>query len=117
MTVVWGIRDIASADLRIRDLPDISASYREIHEFALCFDGYEWAGGFDHLAALGNRVRDQYVEHRKLEDGLTLDQLRGCLFFEQRRDRWNDEFGEPDDLQVRYLRSLVAEIAERVRGR
>jgi hypothetical protein len=117
LTVAFGIPDIASADLRIRDIPDISAGYREIHEFALKFDGYEWANGLDRLAPLANRVRNLYMEERRLEDGLTLDELRGCLFFEQRRDRWNDEFGEPGDLQVRYLRSLVAEIAERVRGR
>ena len=88
------IGKIANQDLTIRDIPPTGASYDEIIEFALTYDGYEAFGGFEALSALANSRT-----HR------TLDEARGCLFFEQRRYR---HFGEdPDEESMAYIETLL----------
>lgn len=92
-----GMRLIPNEHLRTGDVPPPEAGWREIGEFALTFDGYERWGSFDACAE---------VAHARRHD--TLDDLRTCLFFEQRRWR---HFGEaPDRDAMAYVRELVEKI-------
>lgn len=86
------------------DIPNPDASWREIAEFALTFNGYEVWGSFEKCAEIANAKR---------QDSLT--DLRTCLFFEQRRWR---HFGEdPDGEAMAYIRALVEKIRRRVSAR
>lgn len=65
---------IDGAVLRRAQVPAANAAGSEIETFALGFDGY---------AAFGNRL------------GALTNDLRGCLFFEQRR--WRHQMSRPAD--------------------
>ena len=59
-------------------------------EFALTFNGYEVIGQKD-CGTLANRVKKEFSASTTSLQGLSLTQLRSCLFFEQRRFQ---HFGE-----------------------
>lgn len=91
------MRQIANAELTPADIPPPSASWDEIQPFALSFNGYERWGGSQACAEIANAMRHG-----------SLDELRTCLFFEQRRWR---HFGEtPDDASMAYIGSVLEKI-------
>lgn len=93
----------SSASFRLEDVPDDSASWPTIANFAATFDGYSKWGSFERCAEIANARRHD-----------TLDEVRTCLFFEQRRWR---HFGEdPDEMAMTYIRNLVAMIRARVQN-
>ena len=95
------MREIVNKDLMLSNIPNPDASWDEIEEFALTFDGYNVWGSFDRCAEIANTR-----SHESLSD------LRTCLFFEQRRWR---HFGEnPDEETMVYIRGLVEEIRNMV---
>ena len=104
---------IASSDLRIEDVPGIDAEWDDVREFALTFDGYDHTRSLETLARLAERTRELYAQNSSLKG--SLDDLRASLFFEQRREHWTDCEFEGDEL--RYIRALLAGIAERLEGR
>ena len=89
--------------LRISDIPTVDAPWEQIAEFAHTFDGYAHFGSDwgEHLSA----VRERYFATGDLPSDL--DDLRGCLFLEFRRDRftWGDDvmLSEPDEHAVRHI--------------
>ena len=95
------MREISNKDLALSDIPTPEASWGELGEFALTFDGYSVWGSFDKCAEIANARRRE-----------SLTDLRTCLFFEQRRWR---HFGEsPDAEAMMYIRGLVEKIRNRV---
>ena len=88
---------ITNEQLQLSDLPDASASWTEIGEFALSYNGFKAQGSFEACAKIANEERQD-----------TLSDLRTCLFFEQRR--WQHYGDEPDDEAMAYIRSLVEQI-------
>ena len=102
-----------SSPLSIEQVPDITARWPAICEFALSFDGYRFArGSRDYLMALADRQQDAFHRGGVLEP-MPLNELRAALFFEQRSYRWNE--AEPQGEELRYMRALVAAIANQVR--
>jgi hypothetical protein len=95
------MREIANENLTMSDIPSADASWEEIGEFALTFDGYEVWGSFERCAEIANAKRQE-----------SLTDLRTCLFFEQRR--WRHFGEEPDEEAIAYIRGLVAKIRNRV---
>ena len=101
---------IPTGSLRSSDVPSHEAAWGKISQFALSFNGYEWAGALE-CGDLANSTRQQYERspERQLPT-LTLDELRACLFFEQRRFH---HFGEEPQLtDLVYIRALVQGISE-----
>jgi hypothetical protein len=97
------------------DVPDSSCSVRDIHEFALTYEGYS-RGGFIPAAETANAALSKWYDTRTLPNDL--DELRTCLFFEQRRHRYMDSgFGGPADPNEPYLRAVVEKIREVSGGR
>ena len=92
---------IDNDDLSPTDIPDASADWDVIGEFALSFPGYDIHGSFERCADIANEQRHA-----------TLTDLRTCLFFEQRR--WRHFGEEPDGEAMQYIKSLVQKIRERV---
>jgi hypothetical protein len=95
---------IADNDLKDADIPQEDASWGEVGEFALTYDGYTACGSFEACAAIANAQLHG-----------TLAELRTCLFFEQRRWR---HFGEkPDAESMAYIQGLVTQIRNIVSSR
>jgi len=90
---------IANASLRETDVPD-RGDWDAVSEFALSYDGYAY---WDDLPELANRFVQRWTRDRSLPT--TLDELRGCLFYEQRR--WH-HFGEdPAGRSADYMQAIV----------
>jgi len=96
--------EIKNENLNLSHIPSIDASTQEKMEFALTFDGYEECGSFGECAEIANS---------RNHDSLT--NLRACLFFEQRRDRFgSDPFGSGDDSSLDYIDELIEKIRDTV---
>lgn len=104
----WGIRPIPSVSLTVGDLPRSDASEGDYHRFALSFNGYKQMGSFRRCARIANEAAEHWRANGELST--TLDELRACLFFEQRR--WH-HFGYGfDDAAFAYVRALVARLRQ-----
>lgn len=88
-------------NLQANGIPPSDASWDDIWQFALTFNGYEYWGSFEKCAEVANQERDA-----------TLVDLRTCLFFEFQR--WRHYGDEPDEEAEPYIRGLVSKIRERV---
>ena len=93
---------IASSELRLSNVPEESAHWPQIEQFALTFD---WRHGYHHY-----ELEDQDL--RKLGSSSSLEELRGHLFFEQRR--WNDFSKRPDALAMQQIRRIIGIIRSKV---
>ena len=109
--MVYAWVDIPNEALRVADVPDITAGWPEIAEFALTFDGYEYTGSLEACRALADWIRSEWRDICQLPAHLS--ELRAALFYEQRRARWTDTY--PSGADLRYIRALVATIAVLVR--
>jgi hypothetical protein len=111
---VWPAREIKEAPsdaLRPEHVPGASATWNEITWFAAQFDGYVRYGD-RYLGDLANGSVAFWERHHLIEPRLSLDDLRGCLFFEYRRYH---HFGHvPSSEQTPYLRALVEAIRQSV---
>ena len=90
---------IDTEKLTLDDLPSADADVHEIFRFALTINGYEIAGSFGDCADIANEPRHDTLEH-----------LRMCLFFEQRR--WRHFGVNPDGEDLAYIRELVVKMRE-----
>lgn len=88
---------LSTQQLRAAQVPGPQASWDEVQAFALTFDGYKH---------FGPKLSELAEEHASLGTVPTsLDAMRGCLFFEQRRWR---HFGEvPSGKAMEHIRALV----------
>src|SRR5215203_3987031 len=85
--------DLESVDAWIRPNPDLDA--RAIRLYALTFGAYEYARQKDFdLAAFVNERRAKFEETGEWAG--TFEELRCCLFLEQRSYRWSG-LGSPDE--------------------
>jgi hypothetical protein len=101
---------IENTGLKLFNIPAIEADYRTIAEFALTFEGYKY---FPDLASYANKIVDEYHQDEKIVGSLSLTELRGCLFYEQRRYR---HFGEdPDGNDLCYIHALLIEIRNKIK--
>src|ERR1039458_4616917 len=62
-----------------------SSWWPDINEFALTYNAYSRHGGFDHVASVGNHVRQDWEKDKSLPTDFEI--CRTSLFFEQRRFR------------------------------
>ena len=88
---------IPNEQLLLERIPDPEGdlgSY-EWADFALTINGYDVMGGFEACADLANSGTPT-----------TLTELRCCLFFEARRDRWNGGFTTNEPLIRELLRVI-----------
>jgi hypothetical protein len=104
------VKSTGSPALKRQDVPSDRASWNVIQQFALGLNGYEWAGN-DKCGQLANSTRKRYEAPPKGQmPKLSLDELRACLFFEQRRFHhfgWN-----PSGADLTYIRALIKAIRD-----
>lgn len=92
-----------------KDLPKLNARWRpEINLFAVSYNGYR----HKNCAKLANATKKAFGKEKQIPKSLTLNQLRTCLFFEQRR--WRHFMVDPDDKDMVYIHSLIEAIRQRV---
>ncbi len=82
-------------------LPGPEATGRGFVEFGHTFNGYEELPDCDEIA---NKAARAFAEHGTLPE--SLDALRACLFYEQRRNRHCGSEASEEDL--RYYHALIA---------
>ena len=98
-----------SEEVRI-SVPEPDASWLDIWEFALTYNGYEHHG--DRTSRIGNRSLEQWNQTGQVPR--TLDSARTALFFEQRR--FHHYGTDPDEKHERYIRGLVGRIGKLTGG-
>ena len=97
---------ISNEALAPSDVPPLDAPWKDIEKFALTFNGYE---------AIGQRLGDLANSHAQAGTvPVDLTELRGCLFFEQRRWRQFEEppHGKPMEHIHRLLEAIRAAAAK-----
>jgi hypothetical protein len=98
---------IPNAVLRVEDVPRRGARWGAIEAFALSYDG---AAYWSDIAEVGTRAMQGWTRDRSLPH--TLHELRGCLFFEQRR--WHHFGEEPHGRGAEYIWALLDAIRSTV---
>jgi hypothetical protein len=79
--------------------PNDSLTAQAIRSYALTFEGYDYARQKDFdLRAFANERRERFEETGEWAG--TFEELRYCLFFEQRRWRWGAEDDSDDAMFV-----------------
>jgi hypothetical protein len=97
--------DIPNVDLDASIVPQPNATWCEIGRFALTYNGYKQHNSLEACGEIANDIAARYGRDGGFPAELSLDTLRSCLFFEQRRWR---HFGEaPDDETMAYVRALI----------
>jgi hypothetical protein len=95
---------VPNAEIGTAEIPRRGDSWEAVSDFALSYDGYEY---WDDLPELASRCLQRWTRSRTMP--ATLDELRGCLFYEQRR--WH-HFGEdPTGRSAEYMRAIVDAIS------
>lgn len=82
-----------------------------ILKYARCFDGYHAFGGFELLAELANERHRVFLKLGEWEG--TARELRGCLFFEERR--WTHFGWSPEGEELKAIELLFQTIQAKVR--
>jgi hypothetical protein len=103
----FGVPELGSGDLTLDGIPSPADDYwGGIDTFALSFDGYAYCGSAERCGEIANATKEKYRQTRVLPEAL--DDLRACLFFEQRR--WRHMGQMPDQVSLQYIRALVRAI-------
>jgi len=103
-------REISSSCLTKSAMPPEGASWDDVSSFALTFNGYDYRTD---LGEYANQIAEDYeIRGADSVAGLALDDLRACLFFEQRRCRHSGR--DPEGPDWEYVRCLLEAIRSRV---
>jgi hypothetical protein len=84
------------------------ATWDEIRPFAHTFDGYEFWGSAGACAVVANTA----LSMRREVPQLSLNEARGCLFFEARRAKWAAR--PPGGVLLVHIHVLVEQIRAKV---
>lgn len=98
---------ISNEALELAHIPPADAGWKEIERFALTLNGYE---------EIGQRLGELAEGHARAGTlPVELTELRGCLFFEQRRWRQFEEppQGRPMEHILKLLEAIRAAVAAR----
>ena len=85
-----------------------------VNEFALSFNAYERVGTFTNVSNFGNKWAETFAADGRLPK--TIDQIRTCLFFEQRRWRHYDVDAYQDPDAKRYIQALLERLTDLTGG-
>ena len=98
----FDIEEIPNSGLTLDNVPPPNAPFYDvIDKFALSYDGYTHRG--ERCGDIADKALERYEKTSKLPK--SLNDLRTCLFFEQRR--WRHFAEDPDEHAMRYIYALV----------
>jgi hypothetical protein len=84
---------LPTSSLRRSHLPPPRAPWlSNLNDFALTFDGYEFAGGMEELVALSDHQTRVFRDSGRVSSAMTLDIARACIFRVQRA--WRNQVQE-----------------------
>ncbi|EDM26742.1 shikimate kinase [Lentisphaera araneosa HTCC2155] len=92
---------IKTSDLKLENLPDLSASWRIVSRFALTFDPTE-------IGDYGEKSGD--LDNVSEESNIV--ELRSHLYVEQRR--WNHFGDDPDEETMNAIKTIMKMLHEKV---
>ena len=92
---------ISNEALTLDMIPASDASWHDIALFSLTFSGYQKAGSFNRCTEVANS-----------RSGETLSEIRGCLYFEQRR--WISLQEHPDRDAMAFVHGLLEKMREKI---
>ena len=97
------------------EVPEVDADLETLIDFALSFNGYEYAGGLVELAGDENSLWDRTVNKLNAGKGdeVSIDDLRACLFWVQRGQRY-DAINSSIQLDAEEYRPFVREIRKKL---
>lgn len=98
---------VPNAMLRSAMVPAPDAPWEDLEEFALTYDGYSY---WSDVAELDRRTMQRWTRERHLP--ADLDELRGCLFYEERR--WHGFGREPHGRARDFIGALLGAIVEAI---
>ena len=101
---------IANMSLDPESVPGPDLGWEKLNEFALSYDGYAY---WDDLPELAHRSLTGWIRDDSLPAGL--DELRACLFYEQRR--WHHFGDAPNGRSLEYLWDLATAIRAAIEAR
>jgi len=107
----FGFIEIPNDELSDDNLPGPEADWRDISYFALSYDGYSRLGSTKNCGKLANAAKARFEESGAVPD--SMDDLRVCLFFEQRR--WHHFGQHPDGDTLIYIHALMDAIREKAK--
>ena len=91
-------------------MPSEGAGWDDVSAFALTFDAYSYR---DDLGEYANQIAEDYrARGEDSMSGVPLDDLRACLFFEQRR--WRHFGRNPEGPDWEHVLCLLEVIRSRV---
>lgn len=91
---------VPNGQLRVHAIPDHSDSWDAVSSFSLSYDGYAY---WDDVSELATRSIRGWTRSRTLPG--SIDELRACLFYEQRR--WHHFGEEPNGRGAQYVWALL----------
>lgn len=97
-------------------VPGLNADWDELMEFALSFNGYEYAGGMVELAGNEECLWDRAINAMNVgnKDRVSVDDLRACMFWEQRGARYHSQLEGDAAYDIENFRWFVKEIREKL---
>jgi len=91
---------VPNGQLRVHAIPDHADSWDAVSSFSLSYDGYAY---WDDVSELATRSIRAWTRSRTLPG--SVDEFRGCLFYEQRR--WHHFGEEPNGRGAQYVWALL----------
>ncbi len=115
------MRKTSNETLLKSDLPDPESGWEALSQFALSYDGYsrfidpndatpDPKIAFASCSILANKVWTAFEVDESLPD--SLDDLRTCLFFEQRRSRRDVLNPEYEKMHEHYMWKIIQKIGK-----
>ncbi|HVC68864.1 MAG TPA: hypothetical protein VNC61_01235 [Acidimicrobiales bacterium] len=101
---------VPNGQLRVHAIPDRSDTWDAVSSFSLSYDGYAY---WDDVSELATRSIRGWTRAHTLPD--SIDELRACLFYEQRR--WHHFGEEPNGRGGQYIWALLCALRTLVAAR
>ncbi|HXY85276.1 MAG TPA: hypothetical protein VEH52_07305 [Gaiellaceae bacterium] len=102
---------IPTPHLRVEDLPAPGSEWSEYASFASTFDPEQRYRSVDVASEVANWAFSRWQKNGRLPE--SVDEIRACLYFEQRR--WRFIGHEPNPEGMRWVQALVAEMRRHIR--
>jgi len=101
---------VPNGQLRVHGIPDHTGTWDAVASFCLSYDGYAY---WDDVSELATRSIRNWTRAHALPD--SIDEVRACLFYEQRR--WHHFGEEPNGRGAQYVWALLDSLRNLVAAR
>jgi hypothetical protein len=100
---------VPNSQVKVHAVPDHGDSWDAVSSFSLSYDGYAY---WDDVTELATRSIRNWTRTRQLPG--SIDEVRACLFYEQRR--WHHFGEEPNGRGAQYVWALLDSLRSLIAG-